>query len=187
MTQQLTAATGHCRLQAASEHEVVKHSSCPAGAESARASQQSGTTQQRLSASQNHTSVTRTVPDAAKTTTTGGQQPASPDSVNAGQPAKAQASASPPLPKAAHRVVQQTNKAATGVQAVFTAAVTPPPPLLPQQQQQQAVEQDLGTGLDLLEPLLPPEPSEGPEAHAEYQNYLHRWHNGDTIRQRWYR
>lgn len=39
--------------------------------------------------------------------------------------------------------------------------------------------------LPQLQPLAPPDPSEGAEAAAEYQVYLQRWAAGDTLAQRW--
>lgn len=41
-----------------------------------------------------------------------------------------------------------------------------------------------------LPPLSPPpkpEPSEAAEVHAEYEHYMQRWQNGDTLAQRWHR
>jgi hypothetical protein len=40
---------------------------------------------------------------------------------------------------------------------------------------------------DGLVPLSPPDECEGPEAVAEYELYLQRWHAGDTLAQRWHR
>ena len=41
--------------------------------------------------------------------------------------------------------------------------------------------------VDLLVPLSPPDESEGPEAAAEYERYLARWEEGQTLAQRWHR
>jgi hypothetical protein len=38
-----------------------------------------------------------------------------------------------------------------------------------------------------LAPLSPPDASEGPEVLAEYQAYLQRWEEGQTLAQRWHR
>jgi len=38
-----------------------------------------------------------------------------------------------------------------------------------------------------LEPLCPPDASEGPEAAAEYEAYIKRWAAGETLAQRWER
>jgi hypothetical protein len=40
---------------------------------------------------------------------------------------------------------------------------------------------------DVLEPLSPPDEGEGPEAAAEYERYLARWEEGQTLAQRWHR
>jgi hypothetical protein len=47
---------------------------------------------------------------------------------------------------------------------------------------------DLGGQHSLSEPLFPPpDPSEGPDAAAEYELYQHRWQEGCTLAQRWAR
>lgn len=38
-----------------------------------------------------------------------------------------------------------------------------------------------------LSPLPRPDPSDPPEVHAEYDYYMQRWQNGDTLAQRWHR
>lgn len=38
-----------------------------------------------------------------------------------------------------------------------------------------------------LSPLPRPDPSDSPELHAEYEHYMQRWQNGDTLAQRWHR
>lgn len=38
-----------------------------------------------------------------------------------------------------------------------------------------------------LAPLSPPDASEGPEVLAEYEAYLQRWEEGQTLAQRWHR
>ena len=39
----------------------------------------------------------------------------------------------------------------------------------------------------VVQPLCGPDPAEGPEAAAEYEAYLKRWAEGDTLAQRWAR
>lgn len=224
------SVTRNCRLQAigdASCSMVNKPNALATESGDQRASSQSAHTRQQLDISENNDLNTPAAAPAAAAqaaaVAAGSKQPASPDSVNAGQPAgkapaQQHAASSPastdPEATAAgttsadrHTASHPHSSPAPTTSADLTTEhqqqqgqllqqqvpVVVQQPKQQQQQQGQEHQQELqqqqqaGPELEALEPLSPPDASEGPEALAEYDVYLQRWRAGDTLAQRWQR
>lgn len=200
--QQVNPVPSNCRLQAIADPTMAKQSVIASTESGQRASSQSGHTHQQLQISDDN-DLNAEVAAAQDAGAAGSTQPASPDSVNAGQPANAPAQAAVPAatqpspadasarqPSPVHSSPAQTDADSAG-QAMHGM-----------QQQQEQVLQDLQESqqlqaapkqqqnrqdVEILDPLPPPDASEGPDALAEYELYLERWNAGDTLRQRWQR
>jgi hypothetical protein len=75
---------------------------------------------------------------------------------------------------------------ATAAAPVESEQLTPATPA--EQEAQQASPAAAAAPADPeLAPLSPPDASEGPEVLAEYEAYLQRWREGQTLAQRWFR
>jgi hypothetical protein len=178
-TEHVHAMSGNCRTQAVADLTSVKRSNCTnISTESGPDASNSACTQQQLLSSDDNNQDAALAAQVAGTPAAN-KQPASPDSVNAGQPATA-ATAGP---------VRGVNAMTTGQQQV-PAHSSPAPAqgsaggTVVEQEQQLLLEELLE---ELLEPLAPPDASEDHEAHDEYDLYLERWKEGSTLRQRWHR
>ena len=164
------------------------HSSCD---------EDSGATHQQLPNSHQHNNDVHSSDSmhgdtAPATTGPGSTQPSSPESVNAGQAAQAPArpaaaaaqapkAAAPPLTVKETATTQESDDMPPAEVQPATAAVPTASDCLVTAAEHGA-EQDCA-----LEPLPPPDDSEDPAVHAEYESYLQRWRAGATLRQRWER
>jgi hypothetical protein len=199
------SVTRNCRLQAIGDGCTMVNKPTALAAESGdqRASSQSAHTRQQLVVSESNDLNAPAAPAAAQAAAgaAGSKQPASPDSVNAGQPGKAPAQQQQAASPASTDPAATAAGASSADQQTASHPHSSPAPTTSaggtehqqqqgQQLQQQASkrqQQQAGQELEALEPLSPPDASEGPEALAEYAAYLQRWQAGDTLAQRWQR
>jgi hypothetical protein len=174
-TKHVHAMTGNCRPQTVADLASVKRSNCTnISTESGPDTSYSACTQQQLLSSEHNQDAALAAQVAG--TPAANKQPASPDSVNAGEPATA-ATVGPVRGVNAMTAGQQQMPAHSSLVAAQGSAGGIGA----------GQGQLLLAGEEQLEPLSPPDASEDPEAHDEYDLYLERWKEGSTLRQRWHR